>query len=269
MLSGFSLLVCLGALALLVTAATAEPGAGAARRVLLLGDSTVMGSVPHALLPEVDHLEDVIRKIISTYPDLPVVEVINKGQDSDTVTRMLKTRYQADVADLPGGAVDFVFIRYGLNDCRQPNWLEVFPRDYRTLIARIRKNQPRAVITLETVIPYLGQEITAQTNAIIRDIAAQEGLRVLDTHGPYAEALRRDPDGLIYFSIPTANVPAHLRPLLGPRHDLGGTTYVVDRALWVHLRDLPGWTRDPHPGLAGYQVIGATLAQYLITLLRE
>src|SRR4051794_16123430 len=58
-------------------------------RVLLLGDSTVIGSVCRAIHPKADHLEDVVRKLLAAEPDLPPVEVVNRGQDGDTIHRLL------------------------------------------------------------------------------------------------------------------------------------------------------------------------------------
>src|SRR3954464_1865137 len=58
-------------------------------RVLLLGDSTVIGSVCRAVQPKADHLEDVVRKLLAADADLPPVEVVNRGQDGDTIHHLL------------------------------------------------------------------------------------------------------------------------------------------------------------------------------------
>src|SRR5262245_28514887 len=49
-------------------------------RILLLGDSTVIGSVGRHVAPKADHLEDVIRKLLAAEKDLPSAEVINQGR---------------------------------------------------------------------------------------------------------------------------------------------------------------------------------------------
>src|SRR5438309_1515833 len=67
-------------------------------RVLLLGDSTVIGSVCRTVHPKADHLEDVVRKLLAAEADLPPIEVINRGQDGDTIHRLLAGRYEKDVA---------------------------------------------------------------------------------------------------------------------------------------------------------------------------
>src|SRR5437879_10867096 len=83
-------------------------------RILLLGDSTVIGSVCRRQAPKADHLEDVIRKLLAAEQDLPPAEVLNQGRDGEYIHGLLQGRYERDVAKLP--RVDFVLIRYGLND---------------------------------------------------------------------------------------------------------------------------------------------------------
>ncbi|MCX5659435.1 MAG: GDSL-type esterase/lipase family protein [Planctomycetota bacterium] len=237
-------------------------------RVLLLGDSTVLGSVPRLLVPKADHLEDVVRKLLAAEPGLPPVEVINKGEDADTIKRMLAGRYERDVGKLAGGPVDFVFIRYGINDRAQSDWPKAFPQAYRELIARIRRDQPRAMITLETVIPYQDEPASTALNAAIRAVAAAERLPVLDTNGRYAKELAHGPDALTYRRVPLAAIPAPVRPLLPPNAVVGADVVVLDNTLDVHLRGLPNWFADRHPNPAGYHVIGRGLAEYLAPLIR-
>jgi lysophospholipase L1-like esterase len=238
-------------------------------RVLLLGDSTVMGSVPRLLVPEADHLEDIIRKLLAGEPDLPPVEVINKGQDNDTIQRMLANRYEQDVARLRGPPVDFVLIRFGINDRSYlAHWESEFPETYHRLIASIRRDQPRASITLETIIPYRDVASTHEVNETIHQIAKTEGLPLLDTHAQYAEALRRGPDTLNYRAAPLAAIPLKFRRLLSSGSEFGGTIYILDNTLDVHFQEIPGWFRDRHPNLAGYHVIGNAVAEYLKPLIR-
>src|SRR5947209_15687831 len=124
-------------------------------RVLLLGDSTVIGSVCRRQAPKADHLEDVIRKLLAAEKDLPPAEVINQGRDGEFIHGLLSGRYARDVAKLP--RVDLVLIRYGLNDNRRREDFAVnFPKDYRELIRRLRQDHPGCAIVPETVIPYLG-----------------------------------------------------------------------------------------------------------------
>src|SRR4051812_23708994 len=103
---------CLVALAILPLPALA--GDGDTIRVLLLGDSTTIGSVCRQVEPSGPHLEDVIRQLLAAEADLPPVEVINQGRDGEYIRGLLSSgRYEKEVAKLEG--IDFVFIRYGLN----------------------------------------------------------------------------------------------------------------------------------------------------------
>jgi lysophospholipase L1-like esterase len=152
-------------------------------RVLLLGDSTVIGSVCRAVQPKADQLEDVVRKLLAAEEDLPPVEVVNRGQDGDMVHRLLAGRYEKDVAKQP--PFDFIFIRYGLNDVGNlTDFKTEFPANYKKLIARLRADHPRAEIVLETVIPYLGQERDDKINERVRAVAAAEKLPLLDQYAP-------------------------------------------------------------------------------------
>ncbi len=113
-------------------------------RVLLLGDSTTIGSVCRQVEPDGPHLEDVIRLLLAAEPDLPPVEVINQGRDGEFLRGLLSSgRYDEDIAPL--GDLDYVLIRYGLNDIAKREEFEAnFPRDYSELIGRLRRDFPRA-----------------------------------------------------------------------------------------------------------------------------
>ncbi len=52
-------------------------------QVLLLGDSTTIGSVCRRNEPKGPHLEDVIRNLLAAESDLPPVNVINQGRDGE------------------------------------------------------------------------------------------------------------------------------------------------------------------------------------------
>src|SRR5581483_10450373 len=147
--------------------------------VLLLGDSTVIGSVPREMHPKADHLEDVVRKLLAAEADLPLVEVVNRGQNGDMIDHLLARRYERDVAKQ--APFDFIFIRYGLNDVRHlKDFKTEFPANYRRLIARLRADHPKAVIVLETVIPYLGEKLDSMINEQVRVVAREEKLPLLD-----------------------------------------------------------------------------------------
>jgi lysophospholipase L1-like esterase len=239
-------------------------------RVLLIGDSTVLGSVPRLLLPQADHLEDVLRKLLAAQRDLPPVEVINKGEDGDTIQRLLGGRYERDLGKLLGGPLDFIFIRFGINDrFYLTDWPREFPESYRKLIAQIRRDQPRAIVTLETIIPYCDEGTTAEVNAMIRSLADEAGLPVLDTHAKFAAEMKHGPNMLVYRQSALSAIPSQYRGLIPPGNVFDGAVFIHDHSLDVHLRDIPNWFADRHPNLPGYHVIASALADYLAPLLRQ
>lgn len=235
-------------------------------RILLLGDSTVIGSVCRREAPKADHLEDVIRKLLAVETDLPPTEVLNQGRDGEFIQGLLAGRYEKEIAKLP--KVDVVLIRYGLNDIgRREGFVSNFPADYRALIQRLKQDHAGCQIVLETVIPYFGEEKDKQINTLVREVAATEKLPLLDTYTRYAAELKHGPNMLTYRRVAVDKVPAKYRELV-PVEAKGGTVVVLDNRLDAHLRDVPGWFADRHPNLAGYHVIGDEAARFLAPLLR-
>ncbi len=247
-------------------------------RVLLLGDSTVIGSVCREMNPKDDTLEQVVGKLLAAEA-LPPVEVVNRGRDGDSISSLLSRLDQEDVSGF-----DFIFIRYGLNDiCELSDFESEFSANYRELISRLRADHLQAEIVLETVIPYAGEnpvfrdpERTIDTiNRQVRAVAAIEELRVLDQHGPYADELRHGPRMLSYRRVGLAAIPVKYHALIPPEAirreppTMGRVVYTFDNLLDVHLAEVPGWFQNRHPNPAGYQVIGAQLADYIGRRLRE
>src|SRR3954451_7683272 len=129
--------------ALLTLPVAASGGEAGKLRILLLGDSTTIGSVCRQAEHDGTHLEDVIRLLLAAEADLPPVEVINQGRDGEYIRGLLSSgRYEKDV--VPLGDVDYALIRYGLNDIAKREDFEVnFPRDFSELIDRLRRDFPR------------------------------------------------------------------------------------------------------------------------------
>lgn len=237
-------------------------------RILLLGDSTVLGSVCRRYAPRADQLEDVIRKLLAAEGDLPPAEVLNQGRDGEYVHGLLTGRYDRDVARL--ARLDFVLVRYGLNDrVRRENFSANFPRDLRQLVQRLQKDQPGCQVVLETVIPTSGKDGNKPINDLIRQVAADAKLPLLDTHARFAAELRHGPNMLTYRRVKLEQVPAKYRPLLPAGSVKGDEVVVLDNLLDAHLRDVPGWFADRHPNLAGYHVISDEAARFLAPLIRE
>jgi lysophospholipase L1-like esterase len=259
------------ALALCLWSATLSPGQDrkpAKIRILLLGDSTIIGSICRREAPKADHLEDVIRKLLATEPDLPPTEVLNQGRDGEYIHSLLTGRYEKGIAKLP--TVDFVLIRYGLNDRgRREDFSANFPKDYRELIRRLQQDHAGCQLVLETVIPTSRADGNKSINDLVRRVATEEKLPLLDTHARFAAELKHGPELLTYRRVKLDKVPARYHDLLPAGAVKGNDVVVLDNLLDAHLRGVPGWFADRHPNLAGYHVIGDEAARFLAPLIRQ
>jgi len=240
-------------------------------QILLLGDSTTEGSVPRRHVPEGPHLEDVIRLLLAEEKDLPPASVINLGLSGEYIRRLLDSgRYEKEASKLPG--IDYVLIRYGLNDnAYRENLEENFPKDYHELIERIKVDHPKATIIIMTVIPYGSEEMCLRLNKLNEQVAKAEGLTLFDIYPRYAEELKRGPDMLNYRRFPLEKIPENRREFVKSFIVPGAnpTVEVLDNRLDAHFGHLPGWFGDRHPNLAGYHVIGDETARFLAPLIRE
>jgi lysophospholipase L1-like esterase len=240
-------------------------------QILLLGDSTTEGSVPRRHVPEGPHLEDVIRLLLAEEKDLPPTSVINLGLSGEYIRRLLDSgRYEKEASKLPG--IDYVLIRYGLNDnAYRENLEENFPKDYHELIERIKVDHPQATIIVMTVIPYGSEELCLRLNKLNEQVAKAEGLALFDIYPRYAEELKRGPDMLNYRRFPLEKIPENRREFVKSFIVPGAnpTVEVLDNRLDAHFGHLPGWFGDRHPNLAGYHVIGDETARFLAPLIRE
>lgn len=240
-------------------------------QILLLGDSTCIGSVCRKHDPQGPHLEDVIRMRLAEQKDLPPVNVINQGRDGEYIYGLLtKGHYDRDIARLPG--IDFVLFRYGLNDGNKREKFETnFPEDIRGLIARLRKDFPQAKIIPMTVIPFGASRNMDRYNVPIRKVAAEEKLTVLDVGPAYVTELdRKGENALNYRRYLLDKVPDALRERAKP-FVVGKPPMVevMDTTLDAEFGKLPGWYADRHPNLAGYKVIGEETAKFLAPLLKD
>ena len=237
-------------------------------QILLLGDSTTEGSVPRRLKPGGPHLEDVLQMLLAAEADLPKCHVINSSLSGEYIHRLLDSgRYDRDASKLPG--LDYVFIRYGLNDrARGENFAENFPKDFQVLIERLRTDHPDAQIIPMTVIPFANEAASKEINDLVRHVAEAENLAVFDIYPRYAAELLKGPNMLNYRRYPLAKIPEQFHNLIQSYvHDT--SIEVMDNELDAILGHLPGWYGDRHPNLAGYNVIADETAKYLADLLRE
>jgi len=261
----FRILVIVVAVAAISAAAVAEHEGRI--QILLLGDSTTEGSIPRLIKPEGPHLEAVIEQLLAAEKDLPPCHVMNSGLSGEYIRRLIDSgRYDRDAAKLPG--LDYIFIRYGLNDrARVENFTEEFPKHFHELIDRLRKDHPQAVLIPMTVIPYANEEGCKEINDLVRQVAEKEKLDVFDIYPRYSAELANGPNMLNYRRYPLEKVPEKYHALVKPFMN-GPSVVVMANELDGILGHLPGWYGDRHPNLAGYNVIADETAKYLMTIMR-
>lgn len=237
-------------------------------QILLLGDSTTEGSIPRLLKPEGPHLESVLEQLLAIEKDVPPCHVINSSLSGEYIRRLIDSgRYKRDVEKLPG--IDYIFIRYGLNDrARRENFEENFPKDFHELLAKLRHDHPHAVLIPMTVIPYADAEASNLMNSLIQQVAEKEKLEVFDIYPRYAAELKKGENMLNYRRYPVTNVPEQYQSLVKPFVQ-GGRVVVMANELDGILGHLPGWYGDRHPNLAGYNVIADETAKYLGNRIRK
>jgi len=237
-------------------------------QILLLGDSTTIGSICRKVQPAGPHLEDVIRSLLATQKDLPPTNVINQGRDGEFIHGLMSGgRYERDISKLPG--IDYVFIRYGLNDqAKREEFAQNFPKDFQALVAQLRRDFPSAVLIPTSIIPYISTERDAQINALIQQVAEAEKLAYFNVYDRYQAELSHGANMLNYRRYPLEKIPAEHREWLQPLV-MSGSVVVLDNRLDAHFRDLPGWFGDRHPNLAGYHVIADETVRFLAPLIRS
>ncbi|MCB9766552.1 MAG: SGNH/GDSL hydrolase family protein [Candidatus Omnitrophica bacterium] len=245
----------------------AEPDSDQVVQVLLLGDSTVQGSVTRAVEPEADQLEDVVRKLLDAEGDLPPVRVINEGRGGEYVRGLLDNRYETVLKDNP--KADVITIRYGLNDYgKREGFHDNFKGDLVELIERLRRDYPDAKIYLETVIVYFDETKSGEINERVLQAAEETGVPVIDMYARTEAEREAGNTCLTYHRVPIERIPEKYHSLL-PDPWREGEICVLDNRLDAHLKDVPGWFGDKHPNLAGYHVIGDELAIQLAPAIRE
>jgi lysophospholipase L1-like esterase len=239
-------------------------------QILLLGDSTTEASIPKMVAPKEPQLEDVIRILLAAEGDLPPVNVINLGLSGEFIRRLIDTgRYDKEAAKLPG--IDYIFIRYGINDhAKREDFETNFPKDFHELLARLRSDHPQATLIVSTVIPFADEPTSAKINGLIRQVADEEKLGFFDIYPRYAAELKKGANMLNYRRFPLSKIPEKLRDLAKPyaTADKNPAVVVLDNRLDAHFGNLPGWFGDRHPNLAGYHVIADETAKFLAPLIR-
>lgn len=237
-------------------------------QILLLGDSTTEGSIPRLMKPEGPHLENVLEQLLASEDEFPPCHVINSSRSGEYIRRLIDSgRYDRDASKLPG--LDYVFIRYGLNDrAKVANFTEEFPRHFHELISRLRKDHPDALLIPMTVIPFANEEVSREINGLVRGVAEKEQLDVFDIYPRYAAELKKGYNMFNYRRYPREKIPQKYHELVKPFVH-GASVVVMANELDAILGHLPGWYSDRHPNLAGYNVIADETAKYLSKLHAE
>ena len=237
-------------------------------QILLLGDSTTEGSIPRLMKPAGPHLETVLEQLLAAEADLPPCHVINSSLSGEYIRRLFDSgRYDRDAAKLPG--VDYIFIRYGLNDrARVDEFTTAFPKHFHELIHRLRIDHPSAQLIPMTVIPFANEEVSQEINDLVKQVAEKEKINVFDIYPRYAAELKKGHNMLNYRRYPLAKIPKKFHTLVQP-FVRKSSVLIMANELDPILGNLPGWYSDRHPNLAGYNVIADETARYLANLLRE
>jgi lysophospholipase L1-like esterase/nicotinamidase-related amidase len=238
-------------------------------QIILLGDSTTEARIPKMLAPDEPQIEDTLRIRLAAEADLPPCDVYNEGVSGETIRRLLDTRYDKAVKTKP--QADYIFIRYGINDLSKREDFKVnFPKDFRELLARLRKDHPQAMLIPMTVIPYSLDNAHADINDFVKQVATEEKLTLFDIAPRYLSELKKGPDMLNYRRYSLAKIPENLRAFAMPYVQPGTDPVVValDNRLDGIFGHLPGWTGDRHPNLAGYNVIADETAKWLVPVMR-
>ncbi len=241
-------------------------------QILLLGDSTTEAIIPKLVAPGEPQFEDTIRMLLAAQKDLPPADVYNEGVSGETIQRLVESgRYDKVVKARPG--MDYVFIRYGINDSSKRADFETnFPKDFHSLIGRLHQDEPGAVLVPMTVIPWANEPMCEKVNGLVKQVAAEEKLALFDIYPRYSAELKRGPDMLNYRRYALSKVPEELRGFALPFVQQGPgkepMVVVLDNRLDGVLGHLPGWFGDRHPNLAGYNLIADETVKWLAPVIR-
>lgn len=247
-------------------------------KILLVGDSTTIGSTPRDINPEGPHLEQMIEQLAAV-EGLPELEVINAGKGGETAKRLLGSKhYQEKIEHIAD--VDYIFLRMGINDwfkCK--DFKSEFPSQMKALIAQLHTDHPKAVVYLCTITQFMKAEECETVNKSIYKIAKDEKLEVLDIFTPYHNYLvENGPYSLnvrqCYLSAIPEKYHEWLKPYTHYRKGWGnkpdGNVIKVNNMLLdpIFGKTVKSWYFDHHPNSTGYNLIANETVRFLSNVLK-
>lgn len=241
-------------------------------RILLVGDSTTIGSTPRKIDPEGLHLEGMIE-LLAACEGLPRLEVINAGKGGETAQRLLGIDwYEKAIASVR--EVDIIFVRLGINDWfRCDDFPAEFPDQLKALLSQLKEDHPSAVIHLATICQFMSPKDCEEVNRLIYDVAATKSLQVLDVYTPYHKHL--ESNGLHSLNVRQTyleEIPEKYHDFLKPHVSFrkgwgnkpaGDIVSVNGTELDPLFGQYKGWYGDRHPNSAGYHLIALTTVEFL------
>ena len=236
-------------------------------RILLIGDSTTIGGK--------GVFETTIEDIINKNFETPSVEVINSALGGETAFSVVESgRYDKDIKPL--GKMDYIFVRYGINDSFKRKPVEEnFPKDYKNLIAKLRSDFPSAKIILTTIIPFFkNEDDSIIINNMVKQLAEEEKLELFDVYPAYKKALKmHGANSMNVRFYPLSDIPEDYKEVAIPY-----SSYVqwkekdMVRVLTTELDpifgNLEGWYNDRHPNPMGYRLLALETVNYLLPKLK-
>ncbi|MFI3321622.1 MAG: SGNH/GDSL hydrolase family protein [Rikenellaceae bacterium] len=259
---------------LLIISTTAVFAAQSRLRILLIGDSTTEAGVPHSIKTDALKFEEYITALLKAEENMPVVETLNLGKSGETAKSIFTSgRYEKQIAPIIGEKVDYIFVRYGIND-----WFKCedrerdFPVDLKTLLERLRSDFPDAKLVPMTIIPFMPKEHTDQMNRMIYSVSKDLNLEVFDIYTPYQEYLDKYGEHTLNVrGMHLDSIPKKYHEMLKSKTSIyrqKGTSYQRvkedDNRLDYLLGCYSEWYSDRHPNLAGYYLIGKCTVDYIL-----
>ena len=240
--------------------------------ILLVGDSTTIGSLPRQVNPDGLHLEDMIEQL-AEISNLPKLNVINTGRGGETAQRLLASKWYIEKIASEKN-IDYIIVRLGINDwfkCK--DFLHEFPGQMNALIKQLKKDHPKAKIVLATICRFMSDKDCTVVNNLIKYISRNEKLLLFDLYPAYNDYLLKNGENSLSVRQPNLKlIPKEYHTWLKPYTYLQksgkdkGDEYVVkvnDTSLDPIFGHIKGWYNDRHPNSEGYNLIAAETVKFL------